>query len=134
MTTKTAAKPAAKKDKSKAAPKGAQIPKTGDLALSGGHDGKTLGLDNKTVIKEPVPGEVVSAAKSFAEAKDRVEYHNKDAKEKGAILLDLMLKHSVSSKTKVRVETDSGTRFISLDDVVELKVEKAAKREGFSNN
>lgn len=135
MTTKSPAAPKKaaapktdKKDDKNPAPKGAAVPKTGELKLEGGKDAKTVGLDNKTTIKEPVPPEVIAAARLFAEAKVRVEYHQVDAADKGDKFLDVALKHGISRKAKIRIETDRGPRFISLRDVVQVQFEKAAAK------
>lgn len=122
MTKKAPAAKAGKKDDKKAAPAGAEVPKTGELALNGGKDGKTMGLDNKTPIKVPVPPKVAAAAKVYAEALDRIDYHKTDAEKKGAVLTDLYLDLGKGERpTVIRVDTDAKAHYFHPEDLFRLR-------------
>jgi hypothetical protein len=138
MSPKTLAAPKKsaepKKHKNTPAAAGGEHPQTGDLDLKGGKDGKTIGLDGKTVLTEAVPPEVYSAAKGFALAKDRASKYQKDVKEQGQKFLDAAIKFQVSTKTKIKVELDSGWRQVSLRQVLEGIVENVRSTRGKKNS
>lgn len=123
MTAKTATK-----DKKAAPAKGALA--TADLPLKGGKDGTTKALDNSRDIKTPIPIEVINKAKLFAQAKDRMDTYKQQATDLGGELLDMMLKHALPSDVRIRIDTDSGARFIGYKDTeVTLVVEKATTKD-----
>lgn len=118
-----------KKDKKKDAPKGAQVPKTGELGLTGGKDGVTKSLDNSKTIKAPVPKELQASAKAYAEALDRIDYHKEDAKKKSEALLDSFLKLGKDMPPKVRVDTDRKAHFFIPEELFSIRHEKKSTSE-----
>ncbi len=130
MTTKVPAKIAGKKDQKKEAPKGAAVPKTGELELTGGKEGVTKALDNSKNIKAPVPKELLGPAKAYAEALDRIDYHKDDAKAKQEVLVDEFLKLEKDKwPTKIRVNTDRKAHFFIPQDLFSIKHEAKSTSE-----